>query len=197
MVLMAIVGELGAGKTLTLTYLAIRQWIQKNRKIYANYKLYGVPFYYVDSVKDIDAMEDGFCAMDEFWLWIDSRCSITTKNRLIGNILLKSRKRGLTIAYTTQTFEQIDKRIRKVTDFIAYPIMSVGSYNCKVIIFRGPKPSPAGIIDRLYFDPRVVYQAYNSNEEIKPLKLEEEDREEMKELYFELEENPALYTRVL
>lgn len=194
MVLMAVVGELGAGKTLTLTYLALRQWLQKGRRIYANYTFYGVPYFRVDSVQDIDEMSNGFAAMDEFWLWIDSRASVSLKNRLIGNILLKSRKRGLTIAYTTQSFDQIDKRIRKVTDFIAYPILAVGNTHCKVVIFRGPKPSPTGIIDKLYFRPEVVYQAYNSNEEIKPLLLD--DKEEMKEEYNDISQNPALYLEV-
>lgn len=196
MVLMAIVGELGAGKTLTLTYLAIRQWLNKGNKIYSNYNFYGIPFFKVDSVDDIDAMRDGFAALDELWFWIDSRCSITVRNRLVNNILLKSRKRGLTIAYTTQNYDQIDRRIRNVTDFIAYPVMSPNGTNCKVVIFRGPKPSIAGMMDRLYFKPEVVYQAYNSNEEIQPLKLEGEDREPFVEKFIPIEDNPALKMKV-
>jgi len=190
MVLLAVVGELGAGKTLTLTYLAIKQHLERGRKIYSNYRLYGVPYFHVDSIPDIESMSQGFVALDEMWLWIDARCSLQQKNRVTSSILLKSRKRGLTIAYTTQSFDQVDKRVRKITDFMAYPILSVGNSYCKVVIFRGSHPTVGGIIQKIYFRPEIVYQAFNSQEEIQPLKVD--DAEPMKEFIFPLEENPVL-----
>jgi hypothetical protein len=62
MVLFAIVGELGAGKTLALTYLAWTNWYKKGRKIYSNYNLYGIPFTKVKSMPDLENMQKGFFA---------------------------------------------------------------------------------------------------------------------------------------
>jgi len=63
MVLMAITGNLGSGKTLSLTYLAYRN-LMKGLTIYSNYHLM-FPFNYVTSVKQLNSMKSGFFAGDE------------------------------------------------------------------------------------------------------------------------------------
>lgn len=65
MVLMAITGNLGAGKTLCLTYLAYRN-LMKGLKIFSNYQL-EFPFEFVSNVKTLDKMQNGFFAGDELW----------------------------------------------------------------------------------------------------------------------------------
>ena len=65
MVLMGIVGSLGSGKTLALTYLAWRNWHLKGRRIFSNYNLYGFPFTKVDAIPSIERMQNGFFAGDE------------------------------------------------------------------------------------------------------------------------------------
>jgi len=66
MVLMAITGNLGSGKTLSLTYLAYRNLL-KGMKIYSNYHL-KMPYTHVGTVKQLDRMTQGFFAGDESWL---------------------------------------------------------------------------------------------------------------------------------
>lgn len=56
MVLMAIVGSLGGFKTCSLTYLVWNNWYYKDREIYSNYNLYGIPYTPVKSLEDIEAM---------------------------------------------------------------------------------------------------------------------------------------------
>lgn len=194
MVLMAIVGELGAGKTLTMTYLVWRHWYYKKRKIYSNYTLYGIPFTLVNSLQDFEKISDGVFAGDELWSWADSRLSQKSRNRFISTILLKSRKRGLTVLYTTQSFDQIDKRIRKVTDFVAYPIINRTGEICKTLLFKGSKPTPNNLLQTLYFKTKPIFSLYNSNEEIG--EFLEEDYEEMKEIFIPIEKNPALKQKV-
>jgi len=65
MVLMAIVGNLGAGKTLALTYLAWRN-MGKGLKIYSNYNL-KFPYIPIKNVNDVLGMSEGFFAGDELW----------------------------------------------------------------------------------------------------------------------------------
>jgi len=93
---MCIVGELGAGKTLTLSYLAWKNHFIKGRDIFSNYSLYGMPHTRIRSLADLEKMRDGFFAGDELWLWLDSRTSSKQMNKVTSDILLKSRKRGLT-----------------------------------------------------------------------------------------------------
>lgn len=188
MVLFAIVGELGAGKTIGLTYLAWTNWFKKGRKIYSNYNLYGIPFTKVKSMPDLEKMQQGFFAGDELWLWIDSWASKDTKTNLISSILLKSRKRELTLAFTAQSFGQITKRIRNVTDFVAYPCMSVDNRYTRVNIFRGSNPSGSTMINPpLYFNNYPMYALYNTQEEIRPIEQNSEETEH----FFHVNQNEA------
>ncbi len=119
--LSAIIGNMGAGKTATLTYLA-EHFFKQGNDIYANYLIKDINHKYVLSTNDIDAVKFGKAFYDEFWLWLDSRSSSYDEyNKKISDILLKSRKRGYDITYTLQGFYQIDKRVRNVTDYILVP----------------------------------------------------------------------------
>jgi hypothetical protein len=117
MVLLCITGELGTGKTLALTYLAYRNYLE-GQKIYANYLLYGIPFYYVRTIPQLEQMQDGFFAGDELWSWTDARCPLKKRTQIVNRIILRSRKENLTIAYTAQSFSQIDMRVRNITDYL-------------------------------------------------------------------------------
>lgn len=132
-----IVGKLGRGKTLLLTALAYvtheagsiytkhlifdKIFNYSNCKtIYSNYKL-NFDFKPVTNAEALDNMTDGSAFFDEFWLWCDSRMSMSQKNKSISGIALKSRKRNMDIYYTAQNLSRIEKRIRNITDVILIP----------------------------------------------------------------------------
>jgi hypothetical protein len=189
MVLFAIVGELGSGKTLALSYLAWNNWYKKGKKVFANYNFYGFPFTPVRTLPDLDKMKEGFFAGDELWLWLDSRATKNQKSLMVSSILLKSRKRGITIAYTTQSIHQVEKRIRDVTDFIAYPLMSVDNSWCRLEIFRGPKPSISTRINPpIYFLCEPIFAIYNTYEEVHAIS---ENNDDFKEVFYPIIANPA------
>jgi hypothetical protein len=189
MVLFAIVGELGSGKTLGLTYLIWTNWFKKHRRIFSNYNIFGIPYTKVTTIPALESMQSGFFAGDELWTWIDSWAGKSEKQKVISSILLKSRKRDITICYTTQTIQQINKRIRDVTDFVAYPIMSPDGTYARLEIFRGPKPSFGSYINPpRYFNAEPVYAMFNTYEEIKPI---DEDTTRQEEMFNDIEMNPA------
>ena len=189
MVLFAIVGELGSGKTLALTFLAVNNFNKKGRRIYSNYTLYGIPFTPIRSMPNLDKMKNGFFAGDELWLWCDSARSLDARTLFVNKILLKSRKREITIAYTTQSIGQIHKRIRDVTDFVAYPLMSVDNTYCRLEIFRGNRPSMATRMKPpIYFETEPIYAVFNTYEEVQPIKEEEQ---ELEEIFIPIMKNPA------
>lgn len=169
MVLMAIVGNLGSGKTLALTYLAWRNK-RKGLKIYSNYAL-SFDYIPINNVNDVLDMQDGFFAGDELWHWLDSRASMSKKNQVIGNFLLTSRKKGVNFAFTAQSFGQIDVRIRKVCDFLALPQLNVQETICRLIIFSYPSLSP---IRTYKFKTQPIFDMYDTNEVVDSLPDENE-----------------------
>ena len=169
MVLMAIVGSLGAGKTLALTYLAWRNY-RKGVKIYANYDL-KIPYTPVKTIKDVLNMKEGFFAGDELWNWLDSRTSMKKKNQIVGNFLLTSRKRGVNFAFTTQTFGQIDLRIRRVCDFIAMPNLTVDEKICRLVIFSNPSLQ---LVKMYKFKTAPIFELYDTHEVVDALPDEDE-----------------------
>lgn len=121
MTLIAIIGDLGAGKTLTMTYLAVYNWYKKHPKIYTNYHLKGIPFTYVNSLEQLNEMKQGMFFGDEFWMWVDCRAHRSKRNMAIDKIIAMSRKRGVHIFYTCRNIMRMDIRIREHTDFIVEP----------------------------------------------------------------------------
>lgn len=117
-------------------------------------------------------MKNGFFAGDELWSWLDSRASMQKKNQIVGNFLLTSRKKGINFAFTSQSFGQIDVRIRKVCDFLALPQLSVDEKICRLLIFSYPSLQ----LIRVYkFRTDPIFSLYDTNEIIDALPDENED----------------------
>jgi len=183
MPLVNVVGELGVGKTLSLTYLLFRNWFFKGNKIYSNYHLFKIPYIYINDIRQLDTIKDGYCGLDELWLFADSRMSKTQKNTFIANILGKSRKRGLTYASTAQVADSIEGRIRKVLDFTFYPMMNRDETICKLLVFRGGFVKNANYMKTLYYKTPLIKMMYDTNEEIEMMqKVPEEDEKNKVEL---------------
>ncbi len=117
--IVAIVGNLGTGKTATLTYLGMK-YLLNGAKIYSNYRL-KYNYTPVTTYQSFDRVHDGYFLADELWSYSDSRRSFSVSNEFVNDVLLASRKRGIHIFYTTQHYGQIDKRIRDITQYIIYP----------------------------------------------------------------------------
>lgn len=162
-------------KTLALTYLAWRNY-RKGLKVYSNYEL-KLPYTPIKTVKDILGMKDGFFAGDELWSWIDCRASMQKKNMVVGNFLLTSRKRDVNFAFTAQSFQQIDIRIRRVCDFLAVPHLTVDEKICRLLIFSYPSLSP---IRTYKFRTQPIFDLYDTREVVDALPDEDEDMDEVR-----------------
>jgi hypothetical protein len=111
-------------------------------------------------------MHEGHCSFDEMWQIIDARASSTTKNKLVADILLRSRKRDLTYMFTTQLLDMLDKRLRKVLDFTSYCLLNQNETIGKVFIFRGGYPKEHMMLKNFMFYTQGVFELYDTNEEI-------------------------------
>ena len=169
-----------------LTYLAFINHFKKKKKIFSNYNFYGFPFTKIDSLPNLDQMREGFFAGDELWLWVDSRATRDKRNQVVSSILLKSRKRDITIAYTSKNLHQVDKRIKDITDFVAYPMMSPDNSFCRVEIFHGSKPSISSRMKPpMYFLVEPVISMFNTYEEIQNIAVPDEDEAPAQTVYEE------------
>jgi hypothetical protein len=209
-VLIAVVGELGIGKTLTLTYLLWNNWYYKNRNVCANYNIYGIPFTPVRTLEDLQkmipahtptleelkVMKETVFGGDELWKWIDSRTSVmdvkesvrkNIKNKVVTDILAASRKAFVTVIYTAQTIRQIDKRIRDVTDFTVYPLIRGENYMCHARFFAGTSSQAYSMDKDIRFFCEPFLSMFNTFERILPL----EEGYTSEEIFQSIEINPA------
>jgi len=124
MTVYGIVGDIGCGKTLLMTYLGYQCYLD-GYTVYANYNL-KFPYIPIDQIKDIDFMQTfpNIVLIDEAWITADSRKASTYKNIALSKSVLQSRKQRADLIYTTQYANQIDLRIRQITkEFIIPEIM--------------------------------------------------------------------------
>lgn len=179
-VLMGVGGDLGAGKTLTMTRMLFLGWLAGSR-IYTNKVLYGIPFIPLVSSDGIEHMNAGIFGADELWSYIDSREWMKNKNKATTTVLLKSRHHGITIIYTAQRLGQVEKRIRDITNISSFPELT-GSW-CKVSNFsHGQKLNPE------YFRAVPIYALYDHTEDAPPL---EDFGTHHREVFHHIRDNPA------
>ena len=112
--LASLLGNLGSGKTLLLTYLATKF----KRQIYSNFKL-NLFRYKPLKVMDLLTLPNNIeVFIDEGYTWLESRVSSKVLNRYLSYILLQSRKRTINIYITAQLFSTVDLRFRHQSDII-------------------------------------------------------------------------------
>ena len=207
MVLIAITGELGIGKTLTLAYLAWNNWYFKKRKIFTNFTLYGIPHVRIVKLDDFFKMipeketeeeilkgqEKAFFG-DELWRWASARMiglGARERNEMINRILLASRKANTHIYYTCQLFSLIDKNIRQITDLLMKPMLSADHSYCKVLVYGIIEGKLLQPLQPFYFNTEPIYAIYNTYERVADLVVDSEDESEPQEVLIPIEKNPA------
>lgn len=170
--LIALVGNLGSGKTLLLTIFC-RKKIDMKRLVYANYHIKGQ----TKLVEPIDLLDmpQGkpiFLALDEIYAWLDSRCSASNSNRVLSYVALQSRKHKVTIAYTAQLGSSVEMRLRELTDLvIECERAKHGGFIYKITWRRFHRT----LSRTLFLSEGIAkkyYSLYDTNEVIKPIGLE-------------------------
>lgn len=116
----AIIGDLGAGKTLFLTYLADRYY-KEGLNVFANYELLKTPYTPLD-FKELATfpkhVKNGVLLMDEGHIDGDAYNFLRKGVRDMGKFITQIRKRKLILFFTTQDFASIFIRLRELTNYI-------------------------------------------------------------------------------
>jgi hypothetical protein len=120
-------------------------------------------------------------------LGMTARKTKKIENKIITDILAASRKAFVTVAYTSQTFDQVDKRIKTITDFVFYPVLLGDNTLCRMSVFKGSRPTIGTMLPDIRFYTEPMYAMYNTYEVIQPL----EEGELSSEVVQPITENPA------
>lgn len=118
-IVVGIYGWKGAGKTTILSLFLYLESLTKIRQnLFSNYRL-NFPFQWLegkDMIELTDKLLDAAIGIDELHEYADSRNSGTLQNKRVSDFFLQSRHTRSNIYYSTQYKDQIDKRIRRITD---------------------------------------------------------------------------------
>jgi len=137
--------ELGEGKTLFLTHLALGNHKEfPNRKVYADYTLpFAKPLYHVSQFTEIgEQYNDNAIYLDDAIPFFDSRHS--GANIRETWVLTQCRKYGIDLYYTGQLRNAIDGRLRLISNEIiesekvAFPTFKLWFYDKKMDKTKDP-----------------------------------------------------------
>lgn len=129
-----------AGKTLTMSILALEEYLKRRTKIittiaYENPETHKIkiPFEPLNFFQLTMAHIDGFInrciTIDELNFYLDSRGSMTKVNRRFCQWLLQSKKMGINTYGTTHGIDYLDLRFRENYDFLIQPNIQYEIFN--------------------------------------------------------------------
>lgn len=154
--IVGIFGKQGTGKTLLMIALG-KQFHDQGIPIYSNTPL-SFKHTLIHSIDELEKMRYGVALLDEMWLWVSARTSMTKMNQELMRIIMLNRKRKISIFYTAQLEYQADRLLRGVTRYFLYPhiepslIINTG-YGTDIdkILFK-EMGSPRGLTANIYDD---------------------------------------------
>lgn len=119
--IVGIEGGLGSGKTIMVVRYLTKDY-HNGKRIYANFGLKRIKYKPLDVMEILELDEGGFnlqdlsVAIDEITVFADCRTSMRKMNRFLSYFILQTRKRNVTLYYTTQDFNMVDLRLINHTD---------------------------------------------------------------------------------
>ena len=133
--IIGIFGLQGWGKT-ALTTAFGKIAYDKGYKIYSNYHL-NFDYTPVTTLKEAQAVRNGYLLLDELWQWVHARTSQSKINKEMMAICLLNRKRGINIVYNTQLPRTIDVILRDVTAMRVLPQMRTAKDGNTYVYYMG------------------------------------------------------------
>lgn len=181
-----ICGHKGSGKTTLLTFFLISEIEQEiKNKCFCNYSL-KIPFTWLnayDMIEHMEIFENSTIGIDELHEYADSRSSGTLQNKRIADFFLQSRHTSSNVYYTSQFIDQIDKRIRRITDIEVLcenlhidtdndgddDLFRFTIYDTRTLKFE----------ERMFY-AKPIFSMYDSKERINPFMISKEREKEIK-----------------
>jgi len=167
------IGDIGSGKTASMIREVYLKHINKGIKVISNMNL-NFPHEYVTfedlmlMVENKTHLQDCILVLDELHIFMDSRTSMSKRNRVLSYFALQTRKVSVDLYYTTQYLIQVDIRIRNLTSILVECYTSTSPLTNEMLtlnVIRKKKIS--GVTTKKHiFKTRFVYSLYDTNEVI-------------------------------
>ena len=168
--LTGITGGMGSGKTLFMTLLGYLEYLY-GKSVLANYHLH-FPFNYLDlnmvmeQIKKQEQLLNIVLLIDEIHIAFDSRASMSGRNRYGSYFVLQTRKRDVSLYFTTQNIFQVDIRLRENLDrLVECRALGQDCFEYVVTDYRSGAP----ISKKIRLNGRVAYPLYDTREIIDPM----------------------------
>lgn len=167
--IIAVLGNRGDGKTLTLTTLG-KQYESQGINVFANYKLIDTNYKQITFEKIAEFpswLKDGVILMDEAHIGLDSYAFFNKRVKDITKFVTQLRKRRLVLYYTTQVFKTVALRLRQQTDYIVDCRKTDIEGIVELFVFDYREPDGLGgfeLINRFKLDGRDYFKYYDTNE---------------------------------
>ena len=161
----ALIGDTGGGKTVTLTALG-KLYQTKGLTIFANYTLKDTEYQRIEFSDIVDFPEylhDGVILIDEVHIGTDAYAFFNKRVKEITKFATQTRKRRLVFIYTTQVFTQPAKRLRDLTTYIIY-CNTTEHPDVFVLKVHNRDIENQGYIKTLYLHGEPFYKYYDTNE---------------------------------
>jgi len=176
-VVVGIYGFKGDGKTTTLTLFLVLEAEEGDRKnFFSNYRIKRREFKWLkghDMIELTKKLDDSAIGIDELHEYADCRDSGSFQNKRVADFFLQSRHTRSNVYYTTQFKDQVDKRIRRITDIdIVCENLFIDSdgdgdddmFRITIINRRRPDQKPK----TLEFYAKPIFDLFDSTERINP-----------------------------
>jgi len=105
-------GKMGSGKTLSQSILGTYLSEMTGVPLYANYGLKGAGR--INKLSELWDINNAVVCLDEIWLTMDAR--LWKDNVALTRFINQTRKKKLTLFFTTQHIKQVELRVRNATD---------------------------------------------------------------------------------
>ena len=155
----------GSGKTLLMTARLYRRF-QQGYQVRTNYgaRFETQPLQADDLITQDQQLRRIAMGADELPVWMDARLS--AKNVPLTHFILQTRKRHVFFHYTTQDFIQVDKRVRRNTDYLVecQPLGHDRFY------YRVTRPRTGRLVRRFTLNGRQFYSLFNTDQIVAPIR---------------------------
>lgn len=169
-------GFMGSGKTLNMTKWAILLSETSGRPIYANYHINHPKFRYFKDFSELDQVRHAIICYDEIHVDFDSRAWDRGKQQKFTHWFTQTRKMFCSFLYTTQSIDQLEKRVRNNTQWLFCCSKNKRKdlietlYNTQLGMHSAIK-----INKRVLTKPYLIYPFYDTTEVIKGSYMAQKD----------------------
>lgn len=178
-------GQMGNGKTLGMSILAKYFQEQTGCTLYSNYGLVGSkPFYSFYDFLDVAVQPHSIICLDEVHNDIDARDFNTNAVKYFSHIAFYLRKMRCTLMMTSPLFENVESRVRGVTNVICPVHKDKNYYYYPFYDWQSMKPLKPKRIKK-EFAHKVASNIFDTYSMVTPLEYPE-NRNEFKKLLEEL-----------